>query len=131
MPVENDQLNGLLEFQHQIIEQLKLQRFHTVQEKQTQSEVELYLTSAGYSFEREKRLSERDIPDFFLTSQYGSLVLEVKIRCPKRQIFRQLERYASHESVYGLILLSGTSMGLPIEINKKPSRFVSLGEGWL
>lgn len=124
------QTNELIYFQYQLSEKLRLQRFCTVQEKQTQIEIEQFLAVSGYIFEREKRLSNRDIPDFFIVSPHGCLVLEVKTRFPRRQIFRQLERYASYDSVDGLILLSGTSMGLPNMINGKPCALVSLGEGW-
>lgn len=123
--------NALLEFQYELSERLKLQRFSTAQEKQTQAEVQTFLLASGYKFEREKRLSERDIPDFFIHSPHGNLVLEVKTRCPRKQIYRQLERYAAHVTVHGLILLTGTSMGLPVAIHGKPSVLASLGEGWL
>ncbi|MFY0545474.1 hypothetical protein [Brevibacillus sp. H7] len=110
---------------------LQLQRFSTAQEKLTQMEVERFLTSEGIRFEREKHLSDRDIPDFLIQTQFGNVVLEVKTRCARKAIYRQLERYAGHQVVNGLILLTGTSMGLPPEINGKPSIVASLGAGWL
>lgn len=123
--------NTVIEQMSEIIIQLKKQRFSALQEKQTQNEVESFLGSSGYTFDREKRLSNRDIPDFFIKTMHGNIVLEVKTRCPKKAIFRQLERYAKHDDVHGLILLSGTSMGLPSDITGKPCAIVSLGEGWL
>lgn len=111
--------------------QLKMQRFSTIQEKKTQSEVEAFLLAEGYSFEREKRLSNKDIPDFLIRSPHGNIVLEVKIRFPKKLIYRQLERYAAHDEVNCVILLTGTCMGLPAKIAEKPTALVSLGEGWL
>jgi hypothetical protein len=122
---------AVLLFQQSLAAQLRNQRFSTIQEKQTQLEVELFLIALNYSFQREKRLNEKDIPDFLISSPDGAIVLEVKTRCPKKQIYRQLERYAKHESVVGLILLTGTSMGLPPVIERKPAIVVSLGEGWL
>lgn len=123
----------LLAFQQHLASQLNLQRFHTIQEKQTQSEVEQFLQNNKYTFEREKRLSAQDIPDFYIKCPTSEqfIVLEVKTRYPKKRIYRQLERYSMHNSVHGIILLSGTSMGLPNEINGKPCLIVSLGEGWL
>ncbi|PMS08584.1 hypothetical protein C0Z17_29500, partial [Trinickia caryophylli] len=67
------------------------------------------------------------IPDFLI----NGIAVEVKTRSPRKAIFRQLSRYAKHEEVRALILLTGTSMQLPPEINGKPALVVSLGEGWL
>jgi hypothetical protein len=111
--------------------QLQQQRFVTVQEKRTQMDVEQYLISNGFQFEREVHLSDRDIPDFLINTHLGGIVLEVKTKYSRKAIYRQLERYAEHQKVDGLILLSGTSMGLPRDINGKPAIVVSLGEGWL
>lgn len=131
-PTEKDSSDqAALLFQQSLATQLRNQRFSTIQEKQTQLEVELFLITLNYSFQREMRLNEKDIPDFLINSPHGAIVLEVKTRCLKKQIYRQLERYAKHEHVAGLILLTGTSMGLPFVIEQKPAIIVSLGEGWL
>lgn len=115
-----------------LAEQLRVQRFSmSGQEKQTQQQVENFLSLMGYSFEREQRLTRQDIPDFLIDIPYGKIAIEVKLRYPKRQIYRQLERYAQHDDVKGIILLTGTSMGLPSEIHGKPCVLVSLGEGWM
>lgn len=120
-----------IEVMHHLVEHLQQQRFNTVQEKRTQMDVERFLTSEGISFDREKRLSDQDIPDFIIHSQVGGIVLEVKTRFARRAIYRQLERYSEHKVVDGLILLTGTSINLPSEINGKPAAVVSLGAGWL
>ncbi|MCZ1269053.1 MULTISPECIES: hypothetical protein [Paenibacillus] len=106
---------------------LRVQRFRTVQEKQTQLDVENFLISINAIFEREKRLSASDIPDFLI----NGVVLEVKTKYSRMAIYKQLERYSKHEEVKALILLTGTSIQLPAEINGKPALVVSLGEGWL
>lgn len=121
----------ILMFMQDLVRQIQLQKFRTTPEKSTQLDVEQYLKASGMNFEREKRLSEHDIPDFLIQSQYGGIVLEVKTKCSRMTIYRQLERYAEHKEVDGLILLTGTSMGLPNEINGKPAMVASLGVGWL
>lgn len=121
----------ILGIMHILIGQIQLQRFRTIPEKSTQSDVEKFLTFQGLTFEREKRLSKTEIPDFLIHSQYGGIVLEVKTKCSRMAIYRQLERYAEHQEVSGVILLTGTSMGLPPQINSKPSLVASLGVGWL
>ncbi|RRJ54856.1 hypothetical protein EHV15_35370 [Paenibacillus oralis] len=129
--IETPSNEKLFEYMCILGEKLQLQRFSVAQEKQTQYEVEQFMLHANVAFEREKRLSAQDIPDFYIPSKYGCIVLEVKNRYSKRAIYRQLERYAVHENVKGLILLTGTSMHLPGIINDKPAIVVSLGAGWL
>ncbi|MGG0939228.1 hypothetical protein ABHN11_24755 [Brevibacillus centrosporus] len=121
----------IIEVMSSLVEKLQLQRFSTEQEKLTQMDVECFLASIGICFEREKHLSDRDIPDFLIHTPAGSVVLEVKTRCARKAIYRQLERYAQHQVVAGIILLTGTSMGLPPEIKGKPSVVASIGAGWL
>lgn len=121
----------LVEVMAKLGHQLESERFSTTQEKQTQLEVEFVLKKLGYLFEKEKRLSVKDIPDFYINTEFGGIVLEVKTKYQKRAIYRQLERYAKHDNVDAILLLSGTSMRLPIKINNKPSQLISLGVGWL
>jgi hypothetical protein len=106
---------------------IRQHRFPLNDEKATQAALAEVLAGAGIAFEREVRLSPGDIPDFMLP---GGIVIEVKLRCPRRQVIRQLERYAKHERVTGFILVSNTAMSLP-DIDGKPVQFVSLGQGWL
>lgn len=82
----------------------------------------------GVLYRREVVLSDRDRIDFMLENGVG---IEVKIKATKRLIYRQCERYCEHESVHSLILVSGTAMGFPREINGKPCWVASLGSGWL
>lgn len=115
----------------QLVQNLHLQPFVVTQEKQTQNQVEQFLSQHGYQFDREVRLTEKDIPDFLIHTERGEILLEVKIRSPRRAIYRQLERYAEHDNVHGIVLLTATSMTLPPEIKGKPSLVSSLGAGWL
>jgi hypothetical protein len=121
----------ILEIMHILVGQIQLQRFRTTPEKSTQSDVEQFLTNYGLEFQREKRLTKKDIPDFLIQSDFGGIVVEVKTKCSRMAIYRQLERYAEYKEVDGLILLTGTSMGLPSKINGKPAIVASLGAGWL
>ena len=99
-------------------------------EKHLQEGVERALTAAGISFEREKPLSARDIPDFFVA---GGIVIECKMRNKARKIevYKQLCRYAEHAEVTAIILASNISMGMPGDINGKPAYVASLSQGWL
>ena len=46
-------------------------------------------------------------------------------------VFRQLKRYAAHDEVNELVLVTNLSMGLPPEIDGKPTYYASLGVAWL
>jgi hypothetical protein len=99
-------------------------------EKNLQVDLQHALTAAGIPFEREKRLSDRDIPDFFVQ---GGIVVECKMRKKSRKIdiFKQITRYATHAEVSAIILASNVSMGLPDQIEGKPVFSASLSRGWL
>ncbi|WP_455233281.1 hypothetical protein [Geopseudomonas aromaticivorans] len=106
-------------------------RLDMAQEKRAQGELEQLLTTAGIAFEREKRLSAKDIPDFLVTLDGVRIAVEMKTRARRMAIFRQLERYAEHGEVDALLLFTGTAMGLPPAINNKPACVVSMGAAWL
>ncbi|WIX32556.1 hypothetical protein QO259_17355 [Salinicola sp. JS01] len=110
---------------------LAAQRIDAVVEKRAQADLESALIAGGWRFSREHRLSDRDIPDFLVKVEDVAVVIELKIRAQRKRIYRQLERYALHDSVDAVVLLTGTAMQLPLEINGKPARVASLGAGWL
>lgn len=98
-------------------------------EKRAQAEVESALLLAGIEHERECRLSHGDIVDFLVL---GDIALEIKLKgARKKSVYQQLQRYASHETVRIIILMTNLSMGLPEEINGKPTYYVSMGRAWL
>lgn len=112
-----------------IVELIHNSRLDLSDEKRTQADLAAMLTFHGFSFEREKRLAHRDIPDFLLPS---GLVIELKLGgAGKMDVWRQLRRYAIHQEVAGLLLATNLSMGLPADIDGKPAWYASLGRGWL
>lgn len=96
-------------------------------ERITQAAIANALELAGVSFEREVRLSEADIVDFMV----GSVAVEVKIKGARAQIYRQLERYAEHDNVTAILLVTSRAMHLPALINGKPTLVASLSRGWM
>jgi len=113
-----------------IVRLLQRCRLDLSTEKHLQGGVAQALTDAGIPFEREKRLSEHDIPDFVVE---GGVAIECKMRHKARKldVYKQLCRYAEHEEVTALVLASNISMGLPAEINGKPLYAASLSRGWM
>ena len=82
------------------------------------------LERSGVAFEREVRISAADRIDFLAA---GGVGIEAKARYPRRAIYRQLERYAQQDAITSLILVTGTAIGLPAQINGKPIHHVSIG----
>ena len=103
-------------------------RYRVSTEALLQADIAHVLEAAGLPFGREVRLSKSDRIDFVVAESIG---IEAKTRCNKRSIWRQIERYATHESISALILITGTPVGLPPEVNGKPLYFVSLGRTFL
>ena len=113
-----------------IIKLLHSHRIDLSTEKRAQNDIEAVLVQNAIPHFREYRLSERDIPDFFL-EQCG-LAIEVKMKgAAKMAVYRQLERYAAHNEVRLLLLVTNLSMGLPPEVGGKPAHYASLGRAWL
>lgn len=76
------------------------------------------LTDAGVVFEREARLDALSRPDFMV----GGLAIEVKVGGSWAALVRQLHRYAGHERVKGLLVVSSRMrlMRVPRELAGKP-----------
>lgn len=100
-------------------------------EKRAQEDLQQHLSSLNVPFQREVYFSNLDIPDFVIPTAQGDVVIELKIRAQRKRIYKQLERYAKHQRIHALILLSATPMSLPERINGKPVTVVSMGGGWL
>lgn len=97
-------------------------------EKRTQTDLALVFEQRGIAFERECRLSQGDIPDFLI----DGVAVEVKLKgARKKDVFRQLGRYAKHDRVKAIMLVTNLTMGLPETLEGKPVYFVALGRAWL
>ena len=113
-----------------IVRLLERYQFDLSTEKHLQAAIESAFVENGIVFEREKRLSPRDIPDFLVE---GGVVVECKLRGKSRKIdvYQQLMRYAAHPKVTAIVLASNNVMGLPQEIDSKPLYAASLSRGWI
>jgi len=76
----------------------------------------------GLSYSREHRLSNSDIPDFFV----DGVAIEVKVRGSLDVHLRQLKRYAEYEAVTGTILIMPKGTGMPDTISGKPAALITL-----
>lgn len=106
-------------------------------EKRTQRDFAALLDGMHLSYEKEYRLGNGDIVDFFFVTGVDDdgakvgVAIEMKLRVRKMDAYRQLARYAKHNAVKALILATNTSMGLPPTIEDKPVFFAKLGKAWI
>lgn len=102
-------------------------RLPLTNEKRLQEAIALEFDAVGFDYGREHRLSDSDIIDFRL----GDVGVEVKIKGGKREIYHQMERYAAHDVLKELILVSNVAMGFPPALKGKPIYFLNLAKAWL
>ncbi|MCS0497883.1 hypothetical protein NVS89_22590 [Ancylobacter sp. MQZ15Z-1] len=102
-------------------------RFPLSGEKPLQEAIEAHLIESGLAFEREVTLGPGDIVDFMV----GTVAVEVKIKGQRRAIYRQCERYAGHDSVSAILLVTNVAMGFPPSLKGKPTAVLNLGRAWL
>ena len=92
-------------------------------EKLMQDDVEIAFVRDGIEYEREKVLGPGDRVDFLV----GTIALELKIKGRAAQIIKQIERYAMHDSIDSVVLLTNVPMPrIPRLHEAKPCYIVSL-----
>ncbi len=103
---------------------LRSYRFACTREAELQDAIERVLVDAGYPVVREKRLSRKDRPDFYVEG----VAIEVKVDGSLTEVVRQLFRYADHPAVQALVLVTPRSSHtrVPSTICGKPTRLVHI-----
>lgn len=108
-------------------------RFRYTDEIELQDGIAEVLTRAGIQFEREVVLPRRDQLDFLRRDRIDFLVtpgigIEVKIRGSRVDVMRQLARYAEHERIESLILVTDRSQFamMPLALGGKLITVVNL-----
>lgn len=93
-------------------------RFTWANEKQLQDGIAMVLATTGLAVSREHRLSPADVIDFLVES----VGVEVKIKGAVAAVQAQLERYAEHECVTELVLVTARTQltRMPRKLNGKP-----------
>ena len=117
--------------EHYLVNLLSKMIFPLSVEKDTQREIENCLLRDKIAFDREvflPGLSKSEKPDFVIGD---GIVIEVKIKGTKADIYRQCERYCRHPRVTSLILMTNKAMGFPEEIFGKPCYVIDMSKAWL
>lgn len=68
-------------------------------EKQLQDGIEQVLAQHNVTYQREARLSSKDIVDFVLDAEGGQIAMEIKIDGNRNALLRQIGRYLQHDTV--------------------------------
>lgn len=110
-----------------ILSVLRSRAFSITTEKELQAEIEKAFIKEGVEFEREYRLDNKNIVDFFI----DGVAVEVKIKGAKKAVYKQCERYCSFDETKALVLVTNLTMGFPKQINGKDCYYHSLGKSWL
>lgn len=108
---------------------LRRRRFRYANEKELQEGLAQAFAEEGIDFRREHSLAPGDIVDFLI----GPVAVEVKIGGSLAGVTRQLHRYAQHEPVEALVLVTGLLRlgNLPETLNGKALSVVSVGGAFL
>lgn len=101
---------------------LTSKRYRFNDETALQDGIGKVFTKAKIAFEAEVRLSPADRIDFLV----GNVGLEVKVKGTEEAAHMQLLRYAEHDRILGLLLVSGTKRigDIPPMMRGKPVRVV-------
>lgn len=89
----------------QLVDILGAYRFNFVGERQLQDGIEAVLQQESIAARREVRLSGRDRIDFLT----GGVGIEVKTAGSSANLLRQLARYAEHDEIRSLIVVTNRS----------------------
>lgn len=98
----------------------------TNDESELASAVARLLTEAGIPFEQEYRLSRRDRIDFLV----DGVGIELKVDGSPADIIRQLNRYAEHDAILELLLVTTKRKlfySAPVQLNGKLVTAICLG----
>ena len=92
-------------------------RYSFTCENELQIALASVLTDSSIPFEREKRLTARDRPDF----QVGTTAIEVKVGGSLTEVTRQLHRYAQLQEVESILLVTSKARhrAVPRQMNGK------------
>lgn len=108
-----------------VAQTIRANRFLFASEDQLQGALDQVLTGAGLHVDREVALSRGDRVDLLVDGRIG---VEVKVGGSPVAVARQLQRYAHHDRIEHLVLVTAvaTHASLPEEIGGKSLTVVSL-----
>ena len=112
---------------NQVCSALKGRKLPLENEKVLQGRMEEIFTESAVEFDREFWLDKESKPDFMI----DGVAVEVKITGSRLEIYRQVQRYAKHEAVKAIILVTNKSIGTIVLHENKPFKLIALNRSWL
>ncbi len=102
----------------EILTLLRSVRFNWNTEAELQQGIETLFRRENIVYDREHRLSSKDRPDFWV----DGIAIEVKIKGSATAMLLQIRRYAEHESIKAIIVITAKArhMQAPESLNGKP-----------
>lgn len=96
-------------------------KFRYSNEKDLQKCLEELFTALNIPYEREVRLSNKDIIDFVVELDIGRIGVEIKVDGARNSLLRQISRYLSHDSITAIFVIGSPYWlnNLPIQLNGK------------
>ncbi len=102
-------------------------RVNVTTEAAAHRDISAALSAAGIDHMNETRLTSSERIDILS----GAVGVEVKVKHSRRDIWRQLERYAALPEIAALVLATGTAFPELSEVGGKPFVVVDLSRAWL
>lgn len=111
----------MMETVDRILELCRTIRCQTATERELQDALEVLLRENFSSVTREAQLGPKDIVDFLVDD---AVAVEVKVDQSPMAVTRQLQRYAAHEKVQSLVLVTTRAKHKSVQrsLRKKPVR---------
>jgi hypothetical protein len=103
-------------------------KFPVEDEKRLQGYIEDKLRENRIVYAREFFLDEHNIPDFIVGD---GVVIEVKIKGSKRDIYAQILRYSKFDDVKSILVITNKNIGNPPLYESKKLKILNLGIAWL
>jgi hypothetical protein len=101
---------------------IRSHHFRYTDEDQLQKGITELLEREGFEPQREVRLGRLDRVDIMV----GAIAIEVKIAGTAAAVLQQLQRYAAHDEVEALLLVTSKYQRLPEKAGGKPLSTISL-----
>lgn len=133
-PAQDDRTSGgppdVAQLVAAIVRSINRHRYRFDTEKELQGALEAVLVDAGLTCVRELALTPEDVIDFLVADCVG---VEVKVRGSLSAVTRQLHRYAGHEAIKALVLVTArrTLANQPAVMQGKPLEVVVVSGAFL
>lgn len=122
-------IDKLLEKINPLISSLERQRFPLNKESETQAAIEHALKQMQVEYVREYKLDENSRIDFYIPK--FKLGIEVKIKGSRADIQSQCVRYAMHNQIEAILLMTSRSVNISGLYFNTPVLVINMGKAWL